>query len=147
MGIFPGLGRSPGGGCGNPLQYSCLENPMERGAWRATVHGVTKSPTQLKRLSIHSGHRQIGNHISCSYPNNLKLRLHPSSSRFMMWGQRPSPGNVSETARPSKGRTKTCKACPQSRPDCGSGTNKSIWQITLLFSQMFPWLKYVCKSI
>ena len=57
MGIFPGLGRSPGGGCGNPLQYSCLENPMERGAWRATVHGVTKSPTRLKRLSIHSGHK------------------------------------------------------------------------------------------
>ena len=39
-GLIPGLGRSPGGGHGNPLQYSCLENPMERGAWRATVHGV-----------------------------------------------------------------------------------------------------------
>ena len=37
-----GLGRSPGGGNGNPLQYSCLENPMDRGAWRATVHGVGK---------------------------------------------------------------------------------------------------------
>ena len=35
----PGLGRSPGGGQGNPLQYSCLENPMDRGAWQATVHG------------------------------------------------------------------------------------------------------------
>ena len=40
---IPGPGRSPGGGNGNPLQYSCLENPMDRGAWRATVHGVTKS--------------------------------------------------------------------------------------------------------
>ena len=39
MGLIPGLGRSPGGGHGNPLQYSCLENPMDRGAWRATVHG------------------------------------------------------------------------------------------------------------
>ena len=38
----PGLGRSPGGGNGNPLQYSCLENPMNRGAWQATVHGVAK---------------------------------------------------------------------------------------------------------
>ena len=44
---IPGLGRSPGEGNGNPLQYSCLENPMDRGAWRATVHGVTKSWTQL----------------------------------------------------------------------------------------------------
>ena len=40
---IPGVGRSPGGGNGNPLQYSCLENPMDRGAWRATVHWVTKS--------------------------------------------------------------------------------------------------------
>ena len=43
MGLSPGLGRSLGGGHGNPLQYSCLENPMDRGAWRATVHGVAES--------------------------------------------------------------------------------------------------------
>ena len=42
MGLVPGLGRSPGGGNGNPLQYTCLGNPMDRGAWRATVQGVTK---------------------------------------------------------------------------------------------------------
>ena len=47
VGSKPGLGRSPGGGNGNPLQYSCLENPMDRGAWRATVHRVTQSWTQL----------------------------------------------------------------------------------------------------
>ena len=46
-GSIPGLGRSPGGGKGNPLQYSCLENPMDGRAWWATVHGVTKSWTQL----------------------------------------------------------------------------------------------------
>ena len=40
LGLIPGLARSPGGGHGNPLQYSCLENPMDRGAWWATVHGV-----------------------------------------------------------------------------------------------------------
>ena len=45
-GLIPGLGRSPGEGNGNPRHYSCLENPMDRGAWRATVHGVTKSQTQ-----------------------------------------------------------------------------------------------------
>ena len=44
----PGLGRSRGGGHGNPFQSSCLENPMERGAWWATVHGVAKSQTRLK---------------------------------------------------------------------------------------------------
>ena len=42
-GSIPGSGRSPGGGHGNPVQYSCLENPMERGAWLAIVHGVAKS--------------------------------------------------------------------------------------------------------
>ena len=44
---IPGSGRSPGGGHGNPLQYSCLENPMDRGVWQATVHWVSKSRTQL----------------------------------------------------------------------------------------------------
>ena len=44
---IPGLGISPGEGNGNPLQYSCLENPMDRGAWQVTVHGVAKSRTQL----------------------------------------------------------------------------------------------------
>ena len=53
MGLICGSERFPGGGIGNPLQYSCLENPMDRGAWQATVHGVAKSQTQLKRLSTH----------------------------------------------------------------------------------------------
>ena len=45
MGLIPGLGRSHGGGHGNPLQYSCLENPMDRGAWWAAAHGVTNNWT------------------------------------------------------------------------------------------------------
>ena len=53
LGSIPGLGRSPGEGNGNLLQDSCLENPMGRGAWRATIHGVAKSQTQLKWLSTH----------------------------------------------------------------------------------------------
>ena len=48
VGSIPGLGRSPGGGHGNPLQYSCLENPMDRGAWGATVQGVAESRIRLK---------------------------------------------------------------------------------------------------
>ena len=47
LGLIPGLGRSPGKGNGHPLQYSCLENPMDRRAWRATVCGVAKNQTQL----------------------------------------------------------------------------------------------------
>ena len=47
VGSVPRLGRSPGERNGNPLQYSCLENPMDRGAWWATVHGVTKSQIQI----------------------------------------------------------------------------------------------------
>ena len=47
LGSLPGWGRSPGEGDGNSLQYSCLENPMDRGAWQATVQGVTKSQTRL----------------------------------------------------------------------------------------------------
>ena len=54
VGSIPGSGTSPEGGHGNPLQYSCLENPINRGAWQATVHRVTKSQTQLKQLGMHT---------------------------------------------------------------------------------------------
>ena len=53
-GLIPGLGRSPGEGNGSPLQFSCLENLLDRGAWQATVNGATKSWTWLKWLSTHS---------------------------------------------------------------------------------------------
>ena len=52
LGSIPGSGRSPGGGNGNPLQYSCLENPTDGGAWLATVHGVSKSWTRLSDFTI-----------------------------------------------------------------------------------------------
>ena len=51
-GSIPGLGRSPGEGKGNPLQYSCLENPMDREDWWATVHGVAKSQTRLSKQHL-----------------------------------------------------------------------------------------------
>ena len=54
QGSIPGLGKSPGGGHSNPLQYSCLEIPMDRGTWWAIVHGVAKSRTRLKRHGMHT---------------------------------------------------------------------------------------------
>ena len=79
-GWIPGSGRPPGGGNGSPLQYCCLENSMNRGAWWATVHRVTKSRTQLKRLSkglfptnkslrIHKSHRAHANMFKVLVPN------------------------------------------------------------------------------
>ena len=57
-GSISGFGRCPGGGHGNPFQYSCLENPMDGEGWQATVHRVTKSQTQPKRLSTHRDNRK-----------------------------------------------------------------------------------------
>ena len=59
MGLIPGLGRSPGVGNGNPLQYSCLENLMDRGAWQAIVRGVTKSWIQLSEHTYARTHIQM----------------------------------------------------------------------------------------
>ena len=56
VGLIPGSGRSPGEGHGNPLQYSCLENPMDRGTWRATVHGFAKSQTWLSNWALPQSH-------------------------------------------------------------------------------------------
>ena len=57
VGLIRGWGRFSGAGHGNPLQYCCLENPMDRGRWRATVHALSNSQTQLKRLSPCTAHR------------------------------------------------------------------------------------------
>ena len=54
LGSIPGSGRSPGGGHGNPLQYSCPENPKDRGVWQAIIHRVAKSRTGLKEVSMHT---------------------------------------------------------------------------------------------
>ena len=61
VGSIPGWGRSPGGGHGNPLQYSCLENPMDRGAWWATVHRVAKrhdGVTEQQQEKLEDGHKK-----------------------------------------------------------------------------------------
>ena len=67
-----GSGRAPGGGYSNPLLYSCLENPMDRGAWQATVHRVTKSQTWLKQLSTLQ-HRNYYGFFSFVYNRHVYL--------------------------------------------------------------------------
>ena len=71
--MIPGLERYPGEGNGNPLQYSCLENPMDRGALWATVYGVTESRTRLKRLSTHTRKDQFRNAVVVQLPTSLQL--------------------------------------------------------------------------
>ena len=72
---IPGSGRSSGEGNGYPLQYSCLENPMDRETWRATVHGVTKSQTQLKQLSMLHNNSSKRNKILTKRFNKRSARL------------------------------------------------------------------------
>ena len=60
---IPGWGRPPGEGDGTPLQYSCLENPMDRRAWQATVHGVAKSRTQLSDFTFTNGDTDMKNRL------------------------------------------------------------------------------------
>ena len=82
-GLIPGWGRSPGGGHGNPLQYSSLENPMERGDWWATVHRVTKSWTPLKWLSTLCT-------SSCGIKMSCKTWVLPSSCWLSHWREESS---------------------------------------------------------
>ena len=74
-GSIPGSGRSLGGGHGNPLQYSCLENPMDRGAWRDTVHKVSKSQIWLKWLSTHVHWSWIDPFFSGAIPGSVKTNI------------------------------------------------------------------------
>ena len=71
LGLMPELGRSPGGGNGNPPQYSCLENFMDRGAWWSTVHGAAKS---WIRLITHTSTQARGNDLPCDYCGYSKAK-------------------------------------------------------------------------
>ena len=81
----PGSGRSPWGGHGNPLQYSCLENSMDRGPWKAMVHRVAKTRTQLKQLSMHTSCHSL---VLQTHTWALPLRL-PFSCLCHIWGAFP----------------------------------------------------------
>ena len=81
-GLIPGSGRSPGRGHGNSLQYSCLENPMERGAWWVIVHRVTKRQTWLKRLKTHT-HTHIHTHTHTHPQSFVYEFLHEHKCSFL----------------------------------------------------------------
>ena len=80
VGLILGLERFPGGGHGSPLQYSCLESHMDRGAWKATVHRASKSQTQVKRLNTHTllniwGCPELDKHMRKGAPRRAKFKL------------------------------------------------------------------------
>ena len=97
MNLIPGLGRFPGEGHGNPLQYSCLENPLDRGAWWATVHRIAKSWTWPKWLSTHA---QMDRFSSVA------------QSCVTLW-----PGGLQHTRLP----------CPSPTPRACSNSHPSSW--------------------
>ena len=80
-GLIPGLGRSPGGGQGNPLQYSSPENPMDRGAWRAAVPGVAQSRTQLSDL-VHGRCFSAG--VLCLALSSLRVISTPDGPQYQV---------------------------------------------------------------
>ena len=89
-GSIPGLGRCPGGGNGNPLQYSCWDNPMDRRDWRATVHGVTKSQTWLSTHTLPQP-KITGKTVT---PPLLKLERPRGELKLL-----PSPCRVEKTSK------------------------------------------------
>ena len=88
LGSIPGVGRCPGGGDGSPLQYSCLENHMDGGAWWATVHRVAKSQTRL-RDSTYLLNNDYGASTVAEW-SRIHLPLQETEGRFHLWsGKRP----------------------------------------------------------
>ena len=76
MGSIPGSGRTPGGGHGNPLHCSCLQNPMDREAWWVLVHRVPKSQTWLKQLSIHAWRKNTWESIKSMHRSVFSLNFY-----------------------------------------------------------------------
>ena len=106
-GSIPRSGRSPGEGHGNPLQYSSLENAMDRGAWQATVHGVAKSRTWLKQLSTHyrAEASQLFLHYPLGFPHLLRFSHIQSFHLVTSWNEQiPGwPPNISRKHGPDLG--------------------------------------------
>ena len=108
-GLIPGLGRSRGGGNGNPLQYSCLGSPMDGGAWWATVHGVAASDTTEQRTL----------HFTCPFPGILRSATrHPPLSAAVLSGLEPVPPGQRSTPVPVNGTHKPLPSLPTVLTPC-----------------------------
>ena len=129
-GFDPGLERSPGGGHGNPLQYSCLENPTDRQTWQATVHGVTESHIQLKRPSTQ--HSRYKEHKVSPGGKMTQDSLSPSAARWDNTGKSLQGGSLATQHQwllLSNGHRHTLLACtkfPDSRTESSFSLNYSI---------------------
>ena len=85
MGPIPGLGRSPGEGNDNPLQYSCLEKPMVRGAWQDTVHGVTKESDMTQGLKQQQYYSSSFASHTILHANNILINMNAYTSHLLHW--------------------------------------------------------------
>ena len=112
-GSIPGLGRFPGEGHGNLLQFSCLENPMNKGAWQSIVHGVTKSWTQLKRqhACIQRQHDDWNLPIQC--PAGLSRPIYLNPSRLSSSKPTPTPVSFPFSAPSCRVRDLICFILPR----------------------------------
>ena len=100
MDSIPGSGGSSGVGNGNPLQYSCLENPMDRGAWWATIHGVAKSWTRLNKLTQRLNLAQLLLDVTQA-PGSLHTEQRPALSRLCALGGKRATEELGKIATPS----------------------------------------------
>ena len=83
MASIPGPGRSPGGGNGNPLQYSCMENPKDRGAWQDTVHGVTKESDMTQGLKQQQYYSSSFASHTILHANNILINMNAYTSHLL----------------------------------------------------------------
>ena len=143
-GSIPGSKRSPGGRNGNPLQYSCPENPMDRGAWRVTVHGVAKSWTWLKRLSKQS-------FFLLKWLIRNAYREMVPNYNLASWLSHKNPLNTPLLlGLPTLTRAQKLLLSDQSASECGSQTNKLARMVTmcsyLTMSFLFiSWMPFLFK--
>ena len=143
-GSISGSKRSPGGGNGNPLQYSCLENPMDRGAWRVTVHGVAKSWTRLTRLSKQS-------FFLLKWLTRNAYREMVPNYNLASWLSHKNPLNTALfLGFPTLTRAQKLLLRDQSASECGSQTNKLARLVTmcsyLTMSFLFiSWMPFLFK--
>ena len=138
----PGGGRIPGGRNGNPLQDSCLENPMDRGAWGAAVHGVTKSQTRLKQLSTHLAIR------SSVWYNAANSIMNGQTDFILSAGQRQTTvmrchwelhsSDWSEVAQSCLNLCTPLTAAPQAPPSMGLSRQEYWSGLPVPFSRDLP---------